>query len=207
MDTLVVKISMTRSRLVPSKCVSNGVFFEKIVFADRRLEIGCLGLVSPPAWDVTFHGLMSLSLIVSKMLIFLTELFIILHLAPRLVTALSSESSLFTWKHSLLLHVTLHGSLLTMSYNTSLKLFEFASFFIHFPFFSLSPSQDYWDHLLTPYHALFLASSSRYICRELLHRQSVGCHLTVFNGSSFPHGQNSRFLEITCNLPLSGEII
>ena len=58
-----------------------------------------------PACDVTLHVLVGLSLIVSRVLIFLTQLFILLHLVPRLVTALSSES-LFTWKYSLLLHVT-----------------------------------------------------------------------------------------------------
>ena len=92
-----------------------------------------------PACDVTLHVLVGLSLIVSRVLIFLTQLFILLHLVPHLVTALSSESSLFTWKYSLLLHVTLHCSLLTMSYNTSLQLFEFTPFFkINFLFFTLA---------------------------------------------------------------------
>ena len=143
------------------------------------------------------------------MLICLTELFFLLPFLPLSVGVLFSESSLLTRKYSLIHSLALctsHQSpcLIILHYNF-LNSHLFFLFSLLYP--SISPSQDDWNHLPTPYHELFPSSYSRYSCRELFHRHNVIHLLSIFNGSSVPHGQKSRFLETTLNLPLSGEII
>lgn len=146
----------------------------------------------------------------SKMLVPLTDLFFLMPFLCRQWVCSSLSLMLQTgralWYFSLSL-CTPHWPPcpIILKWNF-LNSYLFFLFLLLYP--RASPFLDNWNHPPTPYYEpLYLQLFLGIATRELLGRHHTTCHLSIFHGSSFPHGQKSRFLMMPWNLPLSHEII